>query len=175
MTRLVAQSCVLLLFCLLTTLLANELLQNLRPLPSISGTVSVQGTPAILSPRLPDLQRTAASDFPNTLARPVFFEGRQFPSPPPTPQPTPQMEVATNIAALKLRGVRIEGGLRQALIGANEQPPIWLSEGASILNWLIENIDAGSVSLVANGQQARLQLYPSPNNALTPESQPGYR
>jgi hypothetical protein len=122
--------------------------------------------------------------FPETLKRPLFFEGRRFPTPRPQPSPaadvqppppaTPQVEPATQAkapndpptpgTALVLRGVITEKGQSRALVSTDTDGGTWLSAGGKVGGWTIESISADAVSLRQGRQVLRLSLYEiSPN------------
>jgi hypothetical protein len=144
----------------LTAFTANKFVRALSE--PLSKAVSAGQQPTSMADeylKLPEFQPQSASDFPQTLARPIFFEGRTFPLPPAAPMPLPQVPVGASIEGLRLLGIRIEGGARKALIGVKGQPPVWLDEGAQLESWTVQKIEDSSVSLVAAGQTANLQLY----------------
>lgn len=106
--------------------------------------------------------------YPETLARPVFFEGRKFPTPepvkakvepatPPTPAP---VEPAFNAAELKLHGIVAADGRFRALIDGPAIPLDWLTEGATVRGWTLTRIEPQRVTFSAGSTSIQLDLYP---------------
>ncbi len=107
--------------------------------------------------------------YPETAARPVFFEGRRYPAAVRSPSVESPATVAfaapvpTRITAdgIKLLGVMIQGGRAQALIEAASQPPAWLTVGAKVQAWTVRAILSDSVRLDGHSasQFATVSLY----------------
>ena len=101
-----------------------------------------------------------------TLAKPVFLKTRApYVPPPPAPPPAPKPVVAPPQApvdpGLALGGVVIIEDARKAYIfNRADSRGAWLSEGATILGWQVESIDALTARLQQAGRTIELELYP---------------
>jgi hypothetical protein len=113
--------------------------------------------------RLAEIDQRPLTAFPQTASRPVFFDGRRYPTreaAKKTVQEPEQQRVPTVSAKeLKLLGVRVEQGASQALIANGAQPPAWFNVGEKIMNWTVASVDANDVLLKRDGQTADLKLY----------------
>lgn len=116
-----------------------------------------------------DYKPPPSTAFAQTLARPVFFEGRRFPQPEgsadkvataivaqPPPAPPPSTE------KLKLRGVLLEADLPKALIENSSGGIESLSVGQLIEQWSIIKIEPSRVQLRSRGRTSVLDLYSVP-------------
>jgi hypothetical protein len=106
--------------------------------------------------------------FPQTLARPLFFEERQFPKPHPKgtqpvqevdstiPPPLPRIAPGT----IKLLGVHLDAAGWRALLEVRDQQSAWYQVGQKLEDWEITGIDENSAKLSSPAGQATLELYP---------------
>jgi hypothetical protein len=75
----------------------------------------------------------------------------------PAPQPAAPPPDASQ---LSVRGILIEGPLKQALIVTPEAPDgIWMTLGAEVLGWKITELGPNGVTLKAGQQGVDLKLY----------------
>jgi hypothetical protein len=117
-----------------------------------------------------DLAQVSISEFSETLVRPLFFEGRQFPVPQPkevkaesqkplaAPPPPPPKPV-TLPSKIKLLGVVLQSGDWQVLIEIPPQPPQWFKVGDKVSEWTIARIENNAVVLTHSARSATLPLY----------------
>jgi hypothetical protein len=134
-------------------------------------------TTAAMSARVPrviaDPVPPALSSFSQSLARPLFFEGRRLPSPPPKevkaeppkpppppapPPPPPKPVVLPD--KIKLLGVVMQGEDRKALIEIPPQPAAWFKLGDPIAEWTITAVEENRVVFSHHSSKsATLALY----------------
>lgn len=106
-----------------------------------------------------------ASQFAETLARPVFFSTRAFPSREPKKAAAPgqagdgEGAPAGKVDNLKLWGVLIDASTRKALLGGPSGEARWLSPGERIEQWVVKEIAEERVTLISSGREATLTLY----------------
>lgn len=112
----------------------------------------------------------ALATFSQSLTRPLFFEGRRLPTPPPKqvkveapkppPPPPPPPKPAVLPDKIKLLGVVLKAGDRQALIEVPPQPATWFSAGDRIAEWTISTIEGNQIVLShPSNHPATLVLY----------------
>jgi hypothetical protein len=113
--------------------------------------------------RLAEIDQRPLTAFPQTASRPVFFDGRRYPTreaaKKAVQEPEQQRVPTVSAKELKLLGVRVEQGASQALIANGAQPPAWFNVGEKIMNWTVASVDANDVLLKRDGQTADLKLY----------------
>jgi hypothetical protein len=123
---------------------------------------------AIAAPSQP-----ALSTFSQSLARPLFFEGRRLPSPqpkevkaeppkppPPPPPPAPPPKPVVLPDKIKLLGVVMQAAAWKALIEIPPQPAAWLKVGDKIAEWTITAIEENRVVFSHHSSKsATLALY----------------
>lgn len=116
----------------------------------------------------------ALSTFSQSLARPLFFEGRRLPLPqpkqvkaetpkpsPPPPPPPPPPKPATLPDKIKLLGVVMQAEDRKALVEIPPQPAAWFKMGDKIADWTITAIEENRILFSHNSSgTATLALYP---------------
>ena len=111
-----------------------------------------------------ELDQRPLTAFPQTSSRPLFFEGRRYPSRevPKVAARAPEATTPTvNVKELKLLGIRIGEGASRALIAVGTQPPNWVNVGEIIMAWTVKSVDSNDVLLEREGQTAALKLYGS--------------
>jgi|SRR5262249_45060494 len=119
-----------------------------------------------------DLEKPALSMFSQSLARPLFFEGRRLPSPPPKeikieppkppppPPPPPPPKPVVLPDKIKLLGVVIRAKDWKALIEIPPQSATWFAVGDKIAEWTITAIEENRVVLShRSNKTATLALY----------------
>jgi hypothetical protein len=112
--------------------------------------------------KVAELNQQPLTAFPQTSARPLFFEGRRYPPrepPKKTAQAQEERAPTVNVRELKLLGVRVEAGISQALIAVGSQPPAWVNVGDAVMAWTVTSVDLNDVMLKREGQTADLKLY----------------
>jgi hypothetical protein len=122
---------------------------------------------AIADPAQPPL-----ATYSQSLARPLFFEGRRLPSPqpkqvkaeapapPPPGPPPPPPKPAMLPDKIKLLGLVMQSEDRKALIEVPPQPADWFKVGDRIAEWTISAIEENRVLLSHRGSaSATLALY----------------
>lgn len=126
----------------------------------------LEGEPRVDAPvtKAPELDQPTLTAFPQTSSRPVFFEGRRYPSKDAAKKPVSRSRVkppSANVKELKLLGVSIKPGIARALIAIGDKPPKWVDVGETIMKWTVRSVNANDVVLERNGQTAALKLYGS--------------
>jgi hypothetical protein len=133
-------------------------------------------TPAMptRAPRtIADPAQPALSAFSQSLARPLFFEGRRLPSPPPKevkaeppkpppppPPPAPPPKPVVLPDKIKLLGVVRQAEAWQALIEIPPQTAAWFKVGDQIAEWTITAIEENRVVFTHHSSKsATLALY----------------
>jgi len=119
-----------------------------------------------------DLEQPALSTFSQSLTRPLFFEGRRLPSPPPKeikaeppkptppPPPAPPPKPVVLPDKIKLLGVVMQAAAWKALIEVPPQPAAWFNVGDKIAEWTITRIEENRVVLShQSNKTATLALY----------------
>src|SRR5262249_4679502 len=120
-----------------------------------------------------DLEQPALSTFSQSLARPLFFEGRRFPSPPPKeikteppkpapppPPPPPPPKPVVLPDKIKLLGVVMQATAWKALIEIPPHSAEWFKVGDKIAEWTITAIEENNVVLShRSNKTATLALY----------------
>lgn len=121
-----------------------------------------------------ELQQPALSTFSQSLARPLFFEGRRLPSPPPKeikveppkplplppPPPPPPPKPVVLPDKIKLLGVVIRAEDWKALIEIPPQSAAWFKVGDRIAEWTITAIEENRVVLIhLSNKTVTLALY----------------
>jgi hypothetical protein len=120
-----------------------------------------------------DPEQPALSTFSQSLARPLFFEGRRLPSPqpketkaeppkppPPPPPPAPPPKPVVLPDKIKLLGVVMQAAGWKALIEIPPQPAAWFKVGDQIAEWTITAIEENRVVLShRSNKTASLALY----------------
>ena len=119
-----------------------------------------------------DLAQPSVSEFSQTLARPLYFEGRRFPSPqpkevkvepqkpPPAPAPPPPPPKPVALPdKIKLLGVVLQSEDWKALIETPPLPAQWFKVGDKIGEWTIARIENNQVVLNHSVRSATLPLY----------------
>jgi len=114
----------------------------------------------------------ALSDFAQTLARPVFFEGRRLPNPqskqikaeppkpPPPAAPPPPPKPVVLPDKIKLLGVFMRVDAASALIETPPHPATWFKIGDRIADWTITAIEENKIVLRHDSaRSATLPLY----------------
>jgi hypothetical protein len=120
-----------------------------------------------------DPAQPVLSTFSQSLARPLFFEGRRLPSPlpkevkaeppkppPPPPPPAPPPKPVVLPDKIKLLGVVRQAEAWQALIEIPSQPAAWFKVGNQIAEWTITAIEENRVVFTHHSSKsATLALY----------------
>ena len=120
-----------------------------------------------------DPAQPALATFSQSLARPLFFEGRRLPSPqpkeikaeppkppPPPPPPAPPPKPVVLPDKIKLLGVVMQAEAWKALIEIPPQPAAWLKVGDQIAEWTITAIEENRVVFTHHSSKsATLALY----------------
>jgi hypothetical protein len=132
-----------------------------------TAAVSRRPPPVIANPAPPPL-----ATFSQSLARPLFFEGRRLPSPqpkqvkaeapkpPPPAPPPPPPKPAPLPDKIRLLGLVMQADDRKALIEIPPQPAAWFKVGDQIAEWVITAIEENRVSFSHRGSgSAALTLY----------------
>jgi hypothetical protein len=129
--------------------------------------------PARVPRVIADPVQPALSSFSQSLARPLFFEGRRLPSPqpkevkaeppkpPPPPSPPPPLPKPVVLPdKIKLVGVVLQGQDLKALIEIPPQPAAWFKLGDHIAEWTITSIEENRVVFSHHSSKsATLALY----------------
>lgn len=133
-------------------------------------------TTAVILARAPgviaDPLQPALSSFSQSLARPLFFEGRRLPTsqpkevkseppkPPPLSPPPPPPKPVVLPDKIKLLGVVMQTEDRKALVEIPPQPATWFKVGDRISEWTITAIEENRVVLSHHSSKsATLALY----------------
>ena len=119
-----------------------------------------------------ELAHPALSDFPQTLTRPVFFEGRRLPNPqakplkveppkpPPPVAPPPPPKPIVLPDKIKLLGVFMQADAAAALVETPPHPAAWFKLGDRIAEWTITAIEENRIVLRHDSaRSATLPLY----------------
>lgn len=111
---------------------------------------------------VPTVKERPLGAFPQTLARPIFFEGRRFPQteavvPKPPPAPPPRPIVAPD--QFRIFGIVTHGEARRALIQGPSVLLDWYTEGAKLQEWTLTRIENNSIFLSFGDQSAELRLF----------------
>jgi hypothetical protein len=130
-----------------------HLMQTPVALDAPATAAAPRRTPAaIANPAPPPL-----ATYSQSLARPLFFEGRLLPSrppkqvkaeapkPAPPAQPPPPPKPATLPDKIKLLGLVMQAEDRKALIEIPPQPAAWFNIGDHIAEWTITSIEENRV------------------------------
>ena len=110
--------------------------------------------------------------FPETTARPVFFEGRRTPTPmakapppvvvPPVVKAAPALDTRPGADGFRLHGITIAGGQPRALLEASPDGAVWVGVGDRLRSWTVAGIQTDSIRLERDGQRAIISLYAIP-------------
>ena len=122
------------------------------------------------SDNIESTQATVASDYPQTLARPLFFANRR----PPTQEkrtatkskPKPKSRSTQNQPkGLKLVGIMFgKHQERRALLRSKAMPTgNWFEEGDVLEGWRVSKIDDSSITIVTGSKHLTLLLFPRQN------------
>lgn len=115
-----------------------------------------------------------------TLDRPLFYKGRDYPKrevpvaslePSPVVQPVerpvvrlpapPPRAPSISIDRLRLLGIVVAGGERQALVEIQGKSTAWFREKARIEDWEVDKVDVDRVLLRSGTFTGELELYRS--------------
>jgi hypothetical protein len=147
--------------------LVNWWVMELEPLPPVAGAASAHAPAAPLSSLQPVNQRPL-SDFEEFVRRPLFTASRS----PFVPTGSTQTLAGPSVrpSDIRLAGVAIDAGKKQALLRTPQQPQgRWVEQGDSIDGWLLRSVRDDAV-IVASGQQTHeLRLYPTQDPSLRPQ------
>jgi len=145
---------------------------DLSQTPIALDVETTAAVPARVPRVIADLEQPALSTFSQSLARPLFFEGRKFPSPPPKeikaeppkpappPPPPPPPKPVVLPDKIKLLGVVMQAADWKALIEVPPQPAVWFKVGDKIAEWTITAIEENRVVLShRSNKTATLALY----------------
>lgn len=130
-------------------------------------TPGASGSPAAVAaqppaPPPPALQLQALTPIWRT---PLFSPSRSPDAPPRGPEP------GLELAGLKLTGIVIADGVRQALFKRADGKDLPLREGAELGGWRLRRIEAQAVHFEQDGRSQRLQL-PAPRLPDMPPPRP---
>lgn len=164
MTRLLVQLLLLLLFSVGSAVVAYRIYDVAHPATDAPtsdhawrpNTRSVHDTPRV--------ELAPLSAFAQTLARPLFFETRRFPTVAvAAPKPTPVQPKRTPAPAnqFRLLGIVQHGDTKRALIEGPSVLLDWYSEGAKLQLWTLTRVESTSVLLSFEDQRGELRLFPS--------------
>jgi hypothetical protein len=170
MTRVVLQA-LFFIFSLIALSVAlvftfNKTIGSVIP-ENISVKADVQASNSDASAILP-LASKALADFPQTMALPLFYEGRNFPKTdntalaPPPPMPQPEIIPAApgpGIEQLKLLGVHLVGERKAALISVADSASKWYGERESVAGWSVQFVRPNEVILSRGSDTAKIILY----------------
>lgn len=134
---------------------------------TISGNTPAAGEMGGPAPAIDDnglsITKLDLAAFPQTLTRPIFFQGRTFPSRPKTSASQTSSAVIGSSAAdaekIKLLGVVIMQQRRRALMESSSGSVLLLNNGEGIDGWTVSDIQPNSVVLSAGATTASLFLY----------------
>lgn len=106
---------------------------------------------------LPEENTTVGVGMDYALESPLFWESRR-----PVPELESQIEEPVQIqvgpiAGVKLLGIIIRDSVRTALLGVDKNN-IKVVKGDEVNGWLVEQVFADKVVLIANGQTAELSI-----------------
>jgi len=141
--------------------------------PIILDVATTAAMPTRATRVIADPAQPALSTFSQSLARPLFFEGRRLPSPqpkeikaeppkppPPPPPPAPPPKPVVLPDKIKLLGVVRQAEAWQALMEIPPQPATWLKVGDQIAEWTITAIEENRVVFGHHSSKsATLALY----------------
>jgi hypothetical protein len=134
-------------------------------LASVGGSLGSTTRPTGLSASPTDPAQPKS--YPQTLVRPIFFQGRRFLT--PQAKPTQIVASAEPVAAamivpapdkIKFRGVLMIAGTKKALLEGPASGIIWLAPGELIEGWTVSAIDRNAVTLKNGTATASIALYP---------------
>lgn len=133
--------------------------------PLAAGVGKAGAAPAAGKVEAAQPKRTVA-EFPETLARPVFFPDRRMPAP-PSPKPQAQAQAAAEAKAplppltpLHLVGIRGIGRTQQVLVRiAPDAQGTWVSVGDSYRGWNVREVVNDVAVVEGRGQRTELRLY----------------
>ena len=172
MIRLLTQI-VTLIVIVATTAWVGALGLELWQKPIMLDTDAAAAMPTRAPRVIADPMQPALSSFSQSLARPLFFEGRRLPipqpkevkaeppkpPPPPSPPPPPPKPVLLP-DKIKLLGVVMHGEDRKALIETPPQLAAWFKLGDQIAEWTITAIEENRVVFShRSSKSAALALY----------------
>jgi hypothetical protein len=105
--------------------------------------------------------------YPQTLARPLFVDGRR----PPKLQPVASVQVAARAAPppppratldrYRLLGVHIDNRVRRALIQTPVGLRAWVGPGDRIDGWVVVDVESDRAILSIQERRGELRLYPA--------------
>lgn len=154
------QNLVLLLLCAVVTALClvNWWVMALEPAPPLAAASSADTPePPVFGQR--PIDPRPLSDFEEIVRRPLFTASRK-----PFVVSTEATQTLAGLRSpdIRLAGVAIDAGKKQALLRTPQQPQgRWVEQGDSIDGWLLQSVRDDAV-IVASGQQTHeLRLYPS--------------
>ncbi|HEX2257055.1 MAG TPA: hypothetical protein VHG92_10230 [Afifellaceae bacterium] len=106
------------------------------------------------------------SDFDEVVRRPLFTAGRRPPNATEESAPEGEIEVALEAAEppppeLRLVGIAIDGGIRQALLRIEGEGEEWVREGDDFAGWRLGSVKSDSVVLRSGERSHALSLYPA--------------
>jgi hypothetical protein len=127
-----------------------------RPAAERTTLASLATTPI---PDSSPVEGRAVSDFEEIVRRPVFNASRR---PFVAPEPAAREPARTPPQDMRLMGIAIDAGKKQALLRTAQQPNgRWVGEGESIDGWQLRSV-RGDAATIASGQQTHeLRLYPT--------------
>jgi len=143
--------------------LVNWWVIELEPVPP-RAVASSAGTPEAPVFGQQPIDPHPLSDFDEIVRRPLFTASR---SPFVVPTETTQNPAGVRSPDIRLAGVAIDAGKKQALLRTPQQPQgRWVEQGDSIDGWLLRSVRDDAV-IVASGQQTyELRLYPTQDPSL---------
>ena len=134
------------------------------PIAQATPLASVGATPAS-NVALGDLVLPRIDNFQQTLARPLFVEGRRPPelrpvaAPPSGPPPTVPTTAEVTIDGYRLIGVMDSGMIRKAFVETPEGRRVWVAQGQPVGSWTLASIERERVELRSGDRKGELRLY----------------
>ena len=167
MNKLLAQGiCLALLAVLLQRAGSAALHSYTHSLDTISlpGSTANPPTPKDAVGGPPKLVAQDIRAYAETVSRPIFFEGRNYPvmakpAPAPAPVAPAVVQAAMTVDGIKLLGVILRDGTARALVEVAAQPPSWISVGGGVKLWTIAAIHSESIELKNDSQSVTLSMY----------------
>jgi hypothetical protein len=139
---------------------------------AVEAPATAAAAPRRPPPAVADPAQAPMAAYSQSLARPLFFEGRRLPSPPlkqvkteapkpaPPAPPPPPPKPATLPDKIRLLGLVLLSEDRKALIEIPPQPAAWFKIGDQIAEWKITSIEENRVLFShSSSASATLALY----------------
>lgn len=97
--------------------------------------------------------------------RPLFSPSRRpeaksvsAPKPLDSVEPTAVSEQGT--PAFVLKGIMVMGDISSALIATQDAPAVWVTTGANVAGWKLQDVDSEAVDLSLGSNTVHVELYP---------------